>query len=198
MEESNSRRERPGDPSPYGALGEQLGRLAAGAADILENPPSLPGTDSREWLDSDHEALQLIAGFAFIHAYESLGFDVGTEATSYSSNDLHYRDNLRNLTRSLPFAAGEQDLLMSLAWDRDTDEFPLIGDALRAETGEPCVDAGRLRAVDGDDMADRFWAWRRSAFEFEGGHGLALAVESLRSVAQILLRNDPQAAGYRH
>jgi hypothetical protein len=187
--------------SPFGPHGRNLGLLAVRAADLIGAEPEWDGRGERRWLDSDYDTLKGIMGF-LDHAESDRGnlyvLTSGPILNDQAANLLTYEWNLHNLFTALPFSEAERHWLARRIGAEHFTENRRLPYALISIRGEVAnvYEAGRPREVNGRQVLDAFWAWRREVFEFEGAGSLDVAVEALRSIGQILLPHVPEVASY--
>jgi hypothetical protein len=173
----------------YGPQADRLGRAALEASQALADKPGWRGTTQRQWLPSDHLAFHKTIECATQIREAQMTVVVpgmGRGFLIQRIDDFH---------DSLPFTEGERhDLIRSMHLRRDhpNPERKIFGALL------PMYDAGQQRLAKGHDIMDAWWAWRRSAFEFEDfEHVYLCAKSSAYEIAKILIPEVVEATDFR-
>jgi hypothetical protein len=182
--------------SPYGVPGRHLGLAAIKTAEALADEPSWDGDSERSWLRSDYLAFNQVIDFADDarrRQTELFLCRVGTDPYSQDRRE-HFSEWISEFHIALPFSEGERHWLIERVQNPPSTERK--ADAIRRRTGQGIYEAGRRRDIRPAELLDAFWAWRRDIFEFEDTGSLDIAIDALRSIGQILLRNVPDYASY--
>jgi hypothetical protein len=115
---------------------------------------------------------------------------------SYDPEDeLPLEVHADNFKTGLPFEEGERRWLARIndSTSHVVNEIRWQG---RQKHREHTLTAGRWQPAGGQDPLDRWWAWRRGLFEYEGQNTVKLVCRALRDMGSILVPNMPSPPTY--
>lgn len=175
--------------SPYGPVAAELGLAAVRAVNVLADVPEWRGGTHRRWLSSDYVAFQETVHFAYQAQRSYAMLCIPNAGEVYDRREEMPLDfHLDHVYQALPFSEGERHWLVQLfeaGVQGDENGAKVI--VKEANWAECVMEAGQMRPLDGRDLLDRWWAWRRGVFEFEDGTALNIACKGLSGIADITL-----------
>jgi hypothetical protein len=159
---------------PFGAGGNDVGHHAIALLWGLrleldtQSRPEAPRWDDPE-VNAFEDLAELTTGIRFIEPQPELaGSAIGA---------LH-RD-FQRLFAATPFSQSERDWMLEPPTrpTRERGTGDLIGKSVEL------LDAGVFRVIEGEDLARRWWAWRRERDEFAGQGSLEVARQALGAMS---------------
>jgi hypothetical protein len=177
--------------SPYGPMAARVGTAALDALEWLSVDPHWHGGKQRHWKESDHESFWSTLECA--HGIREAGASRLIEGVIQGPNgsqNQHHRlvMKLARFHHSLPFDEAQRDWLLRGVYNDTWLTSPnrptiqqISCQAYRISS------AGQHQEVRGKDLLDRWWAWRRRAFEFEGERTIWYAQSSLQGIGEMLV-----------
>jgi hypothetical protein len=170
--------------SPYGPVAAELGLAAIRAVNVLAETPEWRGGNQRRWLPSDHVAFRETIEFAY-QAHEAQARLCMPESVRDSREEFPLAWHLDQAHQTLPFSEGERHWLIVHGVGPQEDVAQVVVRETKGDEAAAVMDAGLWRPLDGRGLLDRWWAWRRSVFEFEDSLALDMACKALSGVADI-------------
>lgn len=149
--------------SPYGWRATQIGYAALRAVADLSVEPEYRGGTSRRWIESDYTAF---AGVA--NCIDTLQRTEFVTMPDFRRRDS-FREQVGQLYATLPFTVAERAFLTfeSSSLSHYTDPVSPKGYAsIIKRSGRRTYEAGRPREIDGRDIVNAWWAWRRGVLEY--------------------------------
>ncbi|HEX7245085.1 MAG TPA: hypothetical protein VF245_05915 [Solirubrobacterales bacterium] len=165
----------------YAALHLTVGELAHRALEPLSVDVD---KDEHAWTRADVDAL------SNLFEIDWLGSLMVPPASTSLDNRTEANDLLRSLRNALPFADAERwwlltEVLQDASWSSADKYASGYLDFARKQT-TTLITGGIKREIDGGDLLERFWCWRRQTGDYAGGEGLCQANDALRGLVELL------------
>lgn len=179
---------------PYAA---EVGGVAIEALDRLAVKPEWRGGTGRHWLYEDHSTLAYTVQLLGLLYRTPKWLDLF--ALRHAGYNGFFQDNLQEFYTALPMHEGERDWIAAMIPARghvnDVASEIRSLDREKYDRAE-AVTAGRWQPVGGKDLLDRWWAWRRGIFEYEGHDSIDIACRALGAMCGNLVPEHPLPQGY--
>jgi hypothetical protein len=173
------------DPFHYDRFDKIVARVAFAALNELSVPVASLTVDEQGLTSADHEALRALDA---VNHFRGL---VVPPPTTPFEHRLRYSDRLAGLNAALPFSEAERH------WFFGGDKaiggrrgLRGVGDGNWGQVAwaseAELVSDGVLRRVQGRDLMQRWWFWRRELGAYADGAGLKQARSSLEGLIRLL------------
>jgi hypothetical protein len=169
--------------NPYGDAGAEVGRHAWQMLELFSQE-----LDSTWQPDYDAEALSHLLDMDLWIPHVRATGEVDIEEMT------EFTQNLAGFGAALPLTAPERNWLVQRFEELDP-YFAKVAKTLGGREDE-IVSGGIRRVVRGDELLQRWVAWRRQTGDYEGQGTLDLAREALRGVVEKLVLHEPLPPSY--
>jgi hypothetical protein len=140
--------------------------------------PKWRGSTQRRWLPSDHTSFRRIL--------ECIHWAHRGQTTLALPGRFLIAD-LDNFHTSLPFTEPERHRLDSEIYEESDDILPSDPVRYLRRLDVAAYHTGRQVEVNGQDMLNRWWAWRRNVLEFDDSEAVLDTMEALYYITNELL-----------
>jgi hypothetical protein len=152
---------------------------------------------SRRWLAADHASFRATLPVVLLlhEAQTSLFIEDGSAGSYDPYEEMPLSHHADLFQAALPFDEGER---IWLAW-LDHNASDVVNEIRwhgRQKRRSHALTAGLWQPAGGQDALDRWWAWRRETYEYEGQNAIKYACRGLRGIGSILVPNMPSPPNY--
>jgi hypothetical protein len=172
---------------PYGRAGHSVGRFANSTAMGLATDAHFARGHQRYWTQMDYRSLNSALLMERSTRHLRMSLDVPFDRRQSVADRLN--ELLATTREAMPYSESERRWLVDqeIRLGSGSDQDLVIN--LNMAEGE-VISAGVRRAVQGRELTERWWMWRRQIGEFETEGSRENAYNALRGLGQMLVPED--------